>query len=125
MFSATGPPEIWRGEACVTRPGSASQTEKSKILLEKVVSAGRKQKSTAPAGLFFATFFSRDRLVLSFSMLASHWSMVRKDDTVRPEAAGAVSWFPKRQKTGVAGFAVGWAGPARRRWRRQSWGVAR
>src|SRR4051812_50215387 len=110
MFSATGPPEIWRGEACVTRPGSASQTEKSKILLEKVVSAGRKQKSTAPAGLFFATFFSRDRLVLSFSMFASHWSMVRKDDTVRPEAAGGGGWVPKGPKKGVLGVALGRSG---------------
>ena len=109
MFSASGPPATCRGEVrFANRPrpsvcgASASQTAMSKTLVENVVSAGRKQKSTAgfAGGSSFTGFAAitcscvRGELSVAFGALAfrllSHTSMVRSEGSVTAATCAAV-----------------------------------
>ncbi len=103
MFSASGPPATWRGEARFARrprPSAwgalASHTAMSKIGVENVVSASRKQRSTAAAGLPAITWaWARIELIVSFGALAfkfdSQVSMVRNDFTVTAAICAGVT----------------------------------
>src|ERR1051325_8605712 len=96
MFSTSGPPATWRGDACFGSRGSASQTAKSVTGVVKFVSPVRKQKSTASAGLP-ATTCACERAELSVSFgaltlrLESHLSIVRNDLTVTAATCAAVA----------------------------------
>src|SRR5207248_2929695 len=95
MFSASGPPATWRGEArFASRPSpsaavcgaSASHTAISKTGVRKFGSLARKQKSTASAGLPAITCACvRAELSVSFGALAFRLERLAVGDTaLRP-----------------------------------------
>ena len=96
MFSSSGPPATWRGDACFISLGSASHSTISVTAAEKLASPVRKQRSTAAAGFALMTSsWVRTELSVSFGALTvrfdSQVSMVRNDFSVTAANCAAVA----------------------------------